>query len=340
MPTLVVSLVTHNESRDVERLLPTLFAQTYRDAALVAVDNGSEDGTRASLAAFEKVAPIPMTVVPSRENLGYTGGHNAGIERALEAGARWVLVLNADVVLAPDFVESLLGEALRSENADVGAFTGKILRADGEELSPTTVLDTVGIRMTPSGRHFDVGSGLPDDGRYDRSAEIFGVSGCVALFRAEALTDVKISTGFFDDDFFVYREDVDLAWRLRGRGWRARCVPSAVAWHRRRSLPERRGEMSPLANLHSVKNRFLLRVNNAGTEHLRATFGRTFARDVVVVGGCLTVERTSLPALRWLAENRVRLLTKRVEIQARRRVSDRDLLRWFSDDPEGARIPS
>ncbi len=62
--------------------------------------------------------------------------------------------------------------------------------------------------------------------------------------------------------------------------------------------------MSALANLHSVKNRFLLRINNAGKEHLKATFARTFLRDALVVGGCLTVERTSLEALRWLAENR------------------------------------
>jgi hypothetical protein len=97
--------------------------------------------------------------------------------------------------------------------------------------------------------------------------------------------------------------------------------------------------MSALANLHSVKNRFLLRVNNAGAEHLRATFARTFPRDLLVVGGCLTVERTSLPALKWLAENRVRLLSKREEIQKARRVADGDLLRWFGEDPDGARIP-
>ena len=339
MPRVVISLVTHNESRDVERLLPTVFAQTLGDLAVVAVDNASEDGTRAALAAFEKVTPVPMTVIPSRENLGYTGGHNLGIERALALGADWVLVLNADVVLDPVFLERLLDDAVSPAHREVAAFTGKILRADGAELKPTRVLDSVGIRMTRSGRHFDVGAGCVDDGRYDRPAEVFGVSGCVALYRAAALGDVRISTGFFDDDFFVYREDVDLAWRLRGRGWRARCVPAAVAWHRRRNLPERRREMSALANLHSVKNRFLLRVNNAGTDHLRATFARTFPRDLLVVGGCLTVERTSLPALKWLAENRVRLLSKRAEIQKGRRVPDHDLLPWFGEDPDGARIP-
>jgi GT2 family glycosyltransferase len=337
-PRVLVSLVTHNESRDAERLLPSLFAQSFRDLAVSAVDNASEDGTRATFAAFEKIAPLPLEVFPSRENLGYTGGHNRSIARAVERGIPWVLVLNTDVVLAPGFIATLLADAERPEHARVAAFTGKILRAEGPDLTPTTVLDSVGIRMTPNGRHFDVGAGDGDAGQFDRPAGIFGASGCAVLLRTEALADVRITTGFFDDDFFVYREDVDLAWRLRGRGWAARCVPAAVAWHRRRNLPERRREMSALANLHSVKNRFLLRINNAGKAHLRATFPRTFLRDAIVVGGCLTVERTSFEALRWLAENRARLLEKRAEIQGRRTVPDADLARWFTDDPRGARI--
>ena len=338
-PTVLVSIVTHNESKDVERLLPSLFAQTFRDFAIVAVDNASEDGTRATFAAFEKVTPVPLSVVPSRENLGYTGGHNLSIARAVESGSPWVLVLNSDVVLAPDYLERLLAEADRPQFARVGAFTGKILRADGADLAPTNVIDTVGIRMTSNGRHFDIGAGVPDDGRYDDGAEVFGVSGCIALYRTAALLDVRIETGFFDDDFFLYREDVDLAWRLRGRGWAARCVPAARAWHRRRNLPERRREMSPAANLHSVKNRFLLRINNAGKDHLLATFLRTFTRDLVVVGACFTVERTSLPALRWLSSNRERLLAKRAAIAAKRIVTDRALLPWFTSPEEAARRP-
>lgn len=339
MPRVVVSIVTRNESRDVERLVPTLFAQTFRDFAVIATDNDSEDGTRATLAAFEKAPPVPFHVIPSRENLGYTGGHNGAIARAAREGAEWVLVLNADVVLASDFLERLLADLSRPGSERVGAATGKIFRADGDALAPTDVLDTVGIRMTRNGRHFDIGSGERDTGRYDRPAEVFGVSGCAAFYRVAALEDVKIETGYFDDDFFLYREDVDLAWRLRGRGWRARCVPAAVAWHRRRNLPERRREMSAVANLHSVKNRFLLRMNNAGRDHLRATFAGTFVRDLLVVGGCLTVERSSLEALRWIARNRARLLAKRAAIQARRAVGDRDLLRWFTSEQDGARVP-
>jgi len=336
--SVLVSLVTHNESKDVEHLLPSLFAQTHRDLALFALDNNSQEGTRSTLAAFQRKAPIPMTLVASKENLGFTGGHNKGIEKAIETGADWVLVVNADVTLPPELVERLLAEATEPRHARVASFTPKVRRAEGPDLVPTDRIDTVGFRMTRSGRHFDIAAGLRDDGSFDRPAEIFGVSGCLALYRTAALREAKISTGFFDDDFFLYREDVDLAWRLRAFGWSARCVPAAVAYHRRRSLPERRRLMSAVANLHSVKNRFLLRINNAGRDHIQATFPKTFLRDLTVVGGCLTVERTSLHALKWLAENHDRLLEKREDIQRRRTVSDREILRWFGDDPHGGRL--
>ncbi len=338
MAHVAVSLVTHNDSNDLDSLLPTLSAQTYRDFEVVAVDNASEDGTRGVLAGWQKRGEFPLRILHTRENLGFTGGHNKGIETALRAGAAWVLVLNADVVLAPDFLERLLEDAGAPGHGRTGAVTGKILHAEGPALVRTALVDTVGIWMTRTGRHFDLAGGEVDHGQYDRPAEVFGVSGCAALYRSAALEDVRISTGFFDDDFFLYREDVDLAWRLQGRGWTSRCVPSALAWHRRRNLPERRRQMPRLANLHSVKNRFLLRVNNAGREHLVSTFGGTLVRDLVVVGGCLTIERSSYPGLQWLARNRRRLLEKRAEIQSRRTRSDRDLLRWFTSDPAKARF--
>jgi len=144
-----------------------------------------------------------------------------------------------------------------------------------------------------------------------------GPSGAAGFYRREALETAKISTGYFDADFFLYREDADLAWRLRNLGWRSLYVPTAVAHHRRRNLPERRRQMTELANRHSVKNRFLLRVNNQSGAELVRTFVPTFARDLVVLGACLTVERSSLPAFGWLWTNRKRLWAKRKEIQAK-----------------------
>jgi GT2 family glycosyltransferase len=338
MTKVLVSLVTHDHSSDVERLLPTLSAQTERALAIHALDNASEDGSRAALAAAQRVSPFPFTLVASRVNLGYAGGHNQAIAEAVRQGIPWVLVLNSDVLLAPDFVEKLLAAAEAPGHERVGSLAGKILRAEGENLTPTNVVDSVGLHMTRNGRHFDLGAGEQDAGQYDAPAEVFGVSGCAALYRTSALSDVRISTGYFDDDFFVYREDVDLAWRLRGRGHTALCVPSALAWHRRRNLPT--GETPcPAREPHSVKNRFLLRLNNAGAAHVRATFVSTFVRDTLVVGSCLTLERSSLPALRWLGQHRRRLLEKRKEILARRPVGDAERLPGFTADHAGAPRP-
>ena len=219
MARLVISVVTYNESRDAVRVLSSLERQEFRDFSVEAVDNASEDGTRAALLSFRRRGTLPLEVTASPRNLGFTGGHNLGIASAARKGAEWVLVLNTDVVLAPDYLARLLDAASLPGRGRVASYTGKILRASGEELAPTRTVDSAGVWMTRSGRHFDIGSGERDEGQYDRPAEVFGVSGCVALYRVEALEDARIATGYFDDDFFLYREDVDLAWRLRGLGY-------------------------------------------------------------------------------------------------------------------------
>ena len=155
-------------------------------------------------------------------------------------------------------------------------------------------------------------------GQYDSREYVFGASGAAAFYRRRMLDEVAMGGECFDESFFAYREDADLAWRLRNLGWKCLYVPGAVAYHRRRNLPSRRREMSPLANFHSVKNRFLLRINNQSGREFLATLVPTLARDLVVLAACLTIERTSLPAFAWLWRNRKRLWAKRREIAERR----------------------
>ena len=160
--------------------------------------------------------------------------------------------------------------------------------------------------------------------------EVFGVSGAAAMYRMSFLRDVAIGGEIFDEDFFAYREDADLAWRGRLLGWRAMCEPAAVAHHVRRVTPDARRELPPEINLHSVKNRFLLRMKNEGWCLALRNAPFELTRDLVVLAAALTVERTSLPAFAWLWRNRARVFAKRREIQLRRKVSDRQIARWFS----------
>jgi len=303
-----IVVVSYGSADDLRVSLPAAAGQRDVSAEVIVVENGDPEASRAVAAAQG------ATFLPQERNLGFAGGANAGIARS---SGRYVLTLNPDCRLDPGFCAALARRLDARDASDVGFASGKIVRGDGEDLGATPVIDSTGILFTASGRHLDRDSGAPDGAAIDaRPREIAGVTGAAGFYRRAALDSVRISTGWFDEDFFLYREDADLALRLRGAGWRGLFVPEAVAWHRRRNLPERRREMGAAANYHSVKNRFLLRINNGPVPEFRRL--PTLARDLVVLGGCVAFERSSLPAFSWLAKNRRRLLAKRAEIRARR----------------------
>ncbi len=303
-----IIVVSKDDAADLPVSLGSGLGQRGAKCETLLVDNASADESR------DVGRGLGARVLVLPENIGFAAAMNAGIEAST---GRYVLALNPDCRLEPDFAATLMRRLEADDGEGVGSASGRLLRAEGPGLSPSGLLDSAGIYFTPSGRHFDRGSGEPAAGLYLEESEIAGTSGAAGFYRRSALESAKISTGYFDSDFFLYREDADLAWRLANLRWRSLYVPGAVAYHRRRNLPERRRQMTDLANLHSVKNRFVLRINNQTRGEMIRTFVPTFARDAVVLGACLTVERSSLPAFGWLWANRKRLWAKRREIQAR-----------------------
>ena len=244
-----------------------------------------------------------------------------------------------------------LVDAFVKSSDGFGMATGKLLQAE------TGLIDSKGIRMTRSGRHFDIGQGMRDgvdDPRLRSLAvassrdvqpnsaprdhetarphdliEVFGVSGAAAMYRMSFIRDVTIGGEFLDEDFFTFREDADVAWRGQLFGWRAMYVPDAVGHHVRTVTPEKRRALSAVTNMHGVKNRFLLRLKNEGIYLALRNAPFELVRDLVAVAATLTIERSSLPALTWLWKNRRRIMEKRRVIQSRRRVSDRRIAGWF-----------
>ena len=309
-PDISLIVVSKDDAADLPASLGSAVAQRGVSCETLLVDNASRDTSREIPRQFGSA--VRLLALP--ENVGFAAAMNAGIDAS---SGRYVLALNPDRRLEPDFASILARRLDAADAREVGSASGRVLRADGLDLAPSDRLDSTGIYFTATGRHFDRGSGEPAAGRYETEEGVFGASGAAGFYRRAALESARISTGYFDSDYFLYREDADLAWRLRNLGWRCLYVPSAVAYHRRRNLPERRRQMTELANLHSVKNRFLLRINNQTWPDLWRTLVPTAARDLVVLGGVLTVERSSLPAFTWLWRNRTRLWAKRREIQAK-----------------------
>jgi GT2 family glycosyltransferase len=311
--SLSAVLVTWNSAAFLSRCVDALRAQTV-PLELIHVDNASEDD---SLAIVRERFP-GCTQIANDTNRGFTGAVNQAV--AIARGA-FVLLINPDAFLQPDYAERVIA-AIEAAGASFGMATGKLLREGNDG-----IVDSKGIRMTRTGRHLDIGQGMPD--QRDEAHEIFGVSGAAAVYRMSFIRDVSIDGEFFDEDFFTYREDADVAWRGRLFGWRALYVPDAVAHHVRRVTPEARRSLPERINRDSVRNRFLLRLKNEGLYLALRNAPFELARDLLTIGAVLTIERSSLPALGWLWKNRLRIMAKRRAIQRRRKTSDRELAGWF-----------
>jgi GT2 family glycosyltransferase len=322
--TVCVTIVSYNTREFIEPCLESVLRQNY-PIQVVVVDNASMDGTRGILAGYED----RVRVIYNNENIGFAAAQN----QAIAVGkSDWVLVLNPDVVLLPGFIEQLMEGA--QLDPKVGTVCGRLL-ATGRDLKPLEqpLIDSAGLYFTPAMRHFDRGWHEPDDGRFREMEYVFGASAAAALYSRAMIADVSDGGHFFDPDFFAYREDADVAWRAQLLGWRCLYVPHAEGYHVRRVNPGNRRAVPGVLNMHSVKNRFLMRIKNMSGGMYKRFWRQTTGRDLLVLGGCLLREPRSLPAFWHIARCFPRALGWRRRIMARRRVTDEALADWFNAEP-------
>lgn len=318
-----VTLVTTNDVVHLPRCLASLRAQTCRPMEIVCVDNASTDGSGEWLAAQPDIR-----LLRNDTNRGFCAAQN----RAIAASkGDWVLCLNPDTKLEP----ACIAELVRAGECDpaIGMVCPKILRMDAAMRRSRPMLDSAGGYFTPLLRHHDRGSGQIDNGQYDAPEYVFAYTGAVVLFRRAMIEQVSIHGEFLDEDFFFYREDADLAWRAHLLGWRCLYTPRAVAHHVRRVLESNRRSLPALINLHSVKNRFLMRIKNITPRLYARVFVPATLRDLGILGYVLLREQSSLPGLWFVLRHWRRTWAKRRLIQQRRTASDLDIARWFSFHP-------
>ncbi len=206
------------EARDlVLRCLAALAAQTTPAARvrLHVVDNASHDGTAEAVARDFPEATLQVLAT----NTGFAGGCSAALA---QIASEWVVLVNNDAVVAPDFLERLLAE--RHDHPQTAAWTARVLLA--ADVEGTARVNSTGVVVHRDGNGADRDYLVPADAP-GPPAEVFGFCGAAVLLRASAVRAV----GGFDAAYFLYYEDTDLSWRLRLGGWDVRYVHGAVVHH-------------------------------------------------------------------------------------------------------------
>jgi N-acetylglucosaminyl-diphospho-decaprenol L-rhamnosyltransferase len=222
-----VVVVTHEGlTGRTRRCLSAL--QAHCDADVVVVDNSDAAALAGSAPYRARYEPfgVEVVVVPNR---GFGAAANAGFEIARERGAAWIVLLNDDVTVAAGWLEPLVREF---GDSTVGAVQPMLVFAGSGRVN------SLGVAVGSDGAGNDIGLGDEVDtvDSSSRDIEIF-TGGAVAL-RPEFLA----ATGGFDERYFLYYEDVDLARRGARLGWRYRCVPTAVVEHERGASTSALGE--------------------------------------------------------------------------------------------------
>jgi len=235
---LAVGFLTYQEAsaKYLEYFLPSLAAAlsflSPADFCIYAFDNSA-----AADLSNQKIVSAHQNIkyLTQGRNLGFAAAYNILIKAAIKAGAEYFLVINPDTMIEPGAIKILV-EALDNDGS-LGSASPKILRWDFAAGKKTEVIDSLGLVLSSGLKFGDLGQGSIDS-RPVRSFPILGPSGAAGLFRLEALARVAEANGvgpvqYFDERFFMYKEDCDLAYRLFLAGYNSRLVAEAIVYHDR-----------------------------------------------------------------------------------------------------------
>jgi len=331
MPRVSISLATYNSERYARTFCRSLLSQTFTDWELLVVDNNSFDH---SVEIIQELIPNAR-IFRQKKNLGFARAHNLVIGWT---SSPYVFVVNHDMIFEPDCLEKMVAAMDRVD--DVAAVGGALLYWDFEEHKTTRQIDSMGLSIMKSYRIVDR---LQGEQMTQREAEqVFGVSGAMVLLRRAALDAVKIpvrNTGsahgfeFFDEDFFCYKEDADLAWRLAIAGWKSYVDPVAVAYHHRNVTGQSAGwhdrKQRREINRYSYRNHLLMIYKNhfwpVTLRHLLAIKWFEFQKFWYL----LFLDRSSLTGLGEALRFYPKMRRKRRQIQAKRRLTTREFNEWL-----------
>lgn len=306
MPTVSVQIVTYNSSADIVDCLNCVLAQTYKLEQIIVIDNASVDDTVEQVRSFIKKEQASIELVENTVNIGFAPAHNQALSLS---SSDYALVLNPDVRLQPDYIEQIV--SYMEEHPQIGSATGLLLRQ-----ALTDTVDSTGLVMNSIWRAFDRGAGDQAE-EWKQSGSVFGPSGAAAMYRRTMIDDISVQGQFFDEDFFAYKEDVDVAWRAQSLGWKSYYYAEAVGYHKRGWKEGGRSSQPLFIRRKSYINRYKMIYKNLSGLSWLKSLPKFLVYEIASNGYFLMREPKVLGAWGEFIKELPRLKEKRKEIKGK-----------------------
>lgn len=288
-PRVSIIILNWNGLEDTIECLESLKKITYPNYDVIVVDNGSK-GNDAQV--LEQKFGDHVHLIRNDKNYGYAGGNNIGIRYALSNSlSDYFLILNNDVVVAPDFLTEMIR---RAAGDDQVGLVGPKTYIYGAPDSLQLVWYEVDMRK---GRASHVASGETDQGQYEEAKQVDYIQGSCFLVRQKVIQNV----GLFDEEYFCYWEETDYCYKVREAGYKIVYAPRARIWHKKsvsskpwyRTLRRRdQANMPPYHIYFLTRNNFKFMKKHATTKQYRSFLVYFFGyRFWFTAGVCLLYHR-------------------------------------------------
>lgn len=340
-PLVSINIITYNSQKYINDCLGSVLNQTYPNLETLIIDNASTDNTINYLKKIPE--KLNLKIIFNKKNIGFSAGHNQGIKNSQ---GDFILCLNPDVALDKDFVKKAI-EAIQKDDK-IAAVQGKLLRWNTgnpisnnfNDYSISKMIDTSGLAIFKNRRIINIRQGQIDEKRFEEIEEIFGADGAAPVYRRKALEDIKINNEYFDEDFFCYKEDVDLAWRLRLYGWKTIYQPNSIALHDRTSgesttlsyvgIIKERLKINKFSKYLAFKNQRLMQIKNEQIWLLIKHLPWFLPKEITSWIYVLIFEKYTWKAIKDLFKQMPNAFRKRKIIMSKKRINICEIEKWFN----------
>lgn len=354
---LSVHLVVWNGAKYIPYLFESLRKQTFSDWKLFILDNASTDDTVSKIKTEINNFAFEVQLIENKENKGFAGGHNQLYSELGTKNSELFLLLNQDMYLMSDCLEKMV--KFMDEEPEAAAVSPRLMRWDfehvgrgawGEGRSFSDKIDSLGLKVFRNRRVIekytgkewnDVQPKVRQSYHVEHNAmEVFGVSGAFPMLRSSALKEIAFDDGtLFDSLYNSYKEDVDLAYRLRSAGHKTFVLLDVVAYHDRsaeglekkgdRVAAENKKRQSSWIRYHSYKNHLMTLYKNEYWQNWLLDLPWITWYELKKFMWFLVYDRSVLKGLGEIWKNRKEIRNMKLEIREKRKIGWREMKKWW-----------